>query len=269
MMASGPTDASASGKTVRVREAEVSAAEAEALAAEAEAEAAEAEAQAAQARARAAALRAEREAAVRAEAEAKTRDAAEAAAAEEATAATSDSDLEIEDADTETRRRLLRRPRWQTAASAAVVLVICALVAFSGYMVWQNHQSTQRQMHEAEFSAAARQGVVNLMSLNFAQGDADIQRLIDGTTGSFRDDFEKSKNDFLTVMKDSKVVTTAEVKATGVESMSGNSAVVLVTATSQVSNAASSKQSPRAWRLSVTLDRVDGQPKMSKVEFVP
>ena len=70
-------------------------------------------------------------------------------------------------------------------------------------------------------------------------------------------------------MKDSKVVTRADVKATAVQSMTDDSAVVLVAAASEVSNSASNKQPPRGWRLSVTLQQDNGQPKMSKVEFVP
>jgi Mce-associated membrane protein len=51
--------------------------------------------------------------------------------------------------------------------------------------------------------------------------------------------------------------------------MTDDSAVVLVSATSRVTNAAGAKQEPRAWRLSVDLQRDGGQIKMAKVEFVP
>ena len=51
--------------------------------------------------------------------------------------------------------------------------------------------------------------------------------------------------------------------------MTDDSAVVLVAATSEVTNAAGAKEESRAWRLSVTVTRVDGELKMSKVEFVP
>jgi len=51
--------------------------------------------------------------------------------------------------------------------------------------------------------------------------------------------------------------------------MTDNSAVVLVSASSRVTNAAGAKQEPRTWRLSVDLERVGDQIKMSKVEFVP
>lgn len=159
---------------------------------------------------------------------------------------------------------------WLTlTVSAVATLLLCALLAASAYMLWQGRQTSERQARAAEFSAAARQGVINLMSLDFNNGDADIKRLIASTTGQFRTDFENSKNDFLTIMKDSKVVTKADVKATAVESMTDTSAVVLVAASSEVSNAASDKQPPRGWRLSITIERENGQPKMSKVEFVP
>ncbi len=231
------------------------------LAEQAEAEAAEAEAQAAAARARAEELRTQKAA----------RDAADEVAAAAGNADDIDDFAEAPDdaavvADQPRRRRASGQ---RVAVVAVASLLLCALLAASGFMLWQGHQASERQAQEAEFAAAARQGVVNLMSLDFNNGDADIKRLIDSTTGQFRDDFEKSKNDFLMVMKDSKVVTKAEVKATAVENMTKDSADVLVAASSQISNSASAQQPPRGWRLYVSVQRDDGQLKMSKVEFVP
>ena len=231
------------------------------LAEQAEAEAAEAEAQAVAARERATALR------TSLAPEQDTPD-----DTDDADAALDDApepdDLEsAEDADESVAGR--RLPWVTVALSALAGLLVCGLVAASVILLVLHHQTTQRQNRAAAFAAAARQGVINLMSLDFNNGDADIKRLLDSTTGQFRADFEKSKNDFLTVMKDSKVVTRADVKATAVQSMTDDSAVVLVAAASEVSNSASNKQPPRGWRLSVTLQQDNGQPKMSKVEFVP
>jgi Mce-associated membrane protein len=223
------------------------------LAEQAEAEAAEAEAQAAAARVRAEELRAQKPASDTAD---EVREA---------------DDAEVLDGDAvlaeEPPRLRASGLRW--AAVAVAGLLLCALLAASGFMLWQGHQASERRAQEAEFAAAARQGVVNLMSLDFSHGDADIKRLIDSTTGQFRDDFEKSKNDFLTVMKDSKVVTKADVKATAVDNMTKDSADVMVAASSQISNSASAQQPARGWRLNVTVQRDNGQLKMSKVEFVP
>jgi Mce-associated membrane protein len=65
------------------------------------------------------------------------------------------------------------------------------------------------------------------------------------------------------------VVASANVNATAVQSMTGDSAVVLVAATSEVTNADGTNQAPRAWRLIVTVARDAGQLKMAQVEFVP
>ena len=49
------------------------------------------------------------------------------------------------------------------------------------------------------------------------------------------------------------MITDVTVTATAVESMTTDQAVVLVAATSRVTNSAGAKQEPRAWRLSVNL----------------
>jgi Mce-associated membrane protein len=77
--------------------------------------------------------------------------------------------------------------------------------------------------------------------------------------------------DFTKVVEQSQVVERGTVQAVAVDldSMTNDSAVVLVASTSEVTNAAGAKQDPRSFRLIVTLTRDGGQLKMSKVEFVP
>ncbi|MGV0716918.1 hypothetical protein ABQE93_16060 [Mycolicibacterium sp. XJ662] len=236
------------------------------LAEEAEAQAAEAEAAAEAARARA------REIRMRQEAE-------EAKAAEEAEEAEqTDSDEEpaeaTVDAASDDAGETARSPRrWgrilKAVAMSLAILCTGALLAASGYMVWQHREASDVQKLEAEYAAAGRQSVVTLMSLDFNNAEADVQRIIDNSTGQFRTDFEAQAKDFVQVAQDSKVVTDVTVNSTAVETMSQDSAVVLVAATSRVTNAAGAQQEPRAWRLSVDLQRDGDQIKMSKVEFVP
>jgi Mce-associated membrane protein len=136
-------------------------------------------------------------------------------------------------------------------------------------MVMHHRNQAAEQQRSAEFAAAGRQSVVTLMSLDFNKAKEDVQRIIDNSTGQFKDDFKNQADDFVKVAQDSKVVTEVTVNATAVESMTADSAVVLVSASSRVTNAAGAKQEPRSWRLSVNLQRDGGQIKMSKVEFVP
>ncbi|OMC27171.1 hypothetical protein A5739_17830 [Mycobacterium colombiense] len=280
-----------------------------ALIAEAEAEAAEAEALAAAARARARAARLRREALAQAEAGPESETEADTQTAEEAPDADADatvtgepetdeattadevadtteatdadeaetedevSDETPEDAESEAKaarsRRRLRLPSWSVAWKAAVIVLICAFVAASGYMMWQRHETVERNQRAANFIAGARQGVVNLTSMDFNKAKEDVQRVIDSSTGQFHDDFQARAKDFTTVVEQSKVVTQGTVNAAAVQTINGDFGLVLVAATSHITNAAGAKDEPRNWRLKVTVKNDGGQYKMSNVEFIP
>jgi Mce-associated membrane protein len=262
-------------------------AKAKALAEAAEAEAAEAEAIAAAARARARAIR------LRKQAEAVGAVEAEPIAdVETSDDPATDTDHETDDPEVSTvtedpedggdvaveapeeepaRKRRLRLPRpgWKPVAAAVAILCTCALLGASGYMIWRHSQVVQEQQMSAEYAAAGRQSVVTLMSLDHDRAQEDVQRIIDNSVGQFKEDFQNQAEDFVKVAQESKVTTEVTVNATAVESMNPDSAVVLVAASSKVTNSAGAKQEPRTWRLSVSLQRDGEQIKMSKVEFVP
>jgi Mce-associated membrane protein len=208
------------------------------LAEEAEAEAAEAEAVAAAARAKARALR------LRSQAKAAT-----------AVARTPNG--------TATPRNGL-----QVVAAGLVLLLSLGLFGFGGWMIWHHNDVVAEQQRSAEFVAAARQGVVTLMSLDFNHAEDDVKRIIDTTTGDFRKDFESQVPEFTKATKQSKVVTEATVNAAAVQSMTKDTATVLIAVTTRVSNVTSKQQEPRSWRLSVDVVRDGGQVKLAKVEFV-
>jgi Mce-associated membrane protein len=252
------------------------AADALALAEEAEAEAAEAEATAAAARARARAIRLRRQAAAEVEAqatdvEAEATEAADVETVEtEASSETEDgTDGQVDVADEPVREQR----RWglvlKVVAMTLASLCTIVLITLSVLMVQKHRHQAAEQQRSAEYTAAARQSVVTLMSLDFNKAKEDVQRIIDNSTGQFKDDFKNHADDFIKVAQDSKVTTEVTVNATGVEQMTNDTAVVLVSATSRVTNAAGAKQEPRTWRLSVGLQRDGGQIKLAKVEFVP
>ncbi|WP_421844959.1 hypothetical protein [Mycobacterium sp.] len=246
-------------------------ADAMALAEEAEAEAAEAEALAAAARARAQAARMRREAIAIGE----TTDPDEEGDPDDADWETTN-DAEYEDDETAepevenspSRRRWLRLPRLSTIAQTAAIVIICCFAGLSGYILWTHHEATERQERVAAFAAGAREGVVAITSLDFKNAKKDVQRVIDSSTGDFKDDFQRRAADFTKVVEQSKVVAEGTVNATAVASIDGHTALVLVAATSRVANAEDGKDKPQQWRLKVSVTEVDGQYKMSKVEFV-
>jgi Mce-associated membrane protein len=164
-----------------------------------------------------------------------------------------------------------RRSRMSIIAATVAAIVAVASLAASGYMLWEHRNAVQQRQRVAEFAAAARQGVVTLTSLDFNHAKQDVQRVIDNSTGSFRDDFQKTADDFTKVVEQSQVIERGTVAAAAVDlsTMTNDSAVVLVASTSEVTNAAGAKQDPRKFRLIVTVTRDGDQLKMSKVEFVP
>ena len=64
--------------------------------------------------------------------------------------------------------------RSRSCAALLALLVVSVLIV-------AHHRSVQaEQQRSAEFAAAARQGVVTLMSLNFNRAQDDVKRIIDG-----------------------------------------------------------------------------------------
>ncbi len=159
---------------------------------------------------------------------------------------------------------------WQpTVAAAVAILGIVALLTVTGLMIWQHQRAEAQRAHRAELINAAKLGVAALLSIDYNHAKADVQRVIDLSTGGFKDDFSKGAQDFVTTAEQSKAVTIGSIKAAALESDNGDSGVVLLAASSQVTNANGAKQDPRAWRMSVTVTRDGDQLKMSNVEFVP
>ncbi len=260
----------------------------------AEAEAAEAEAVAAAARARARAIRLRNQAAADAVVTTVAEDADDPADTEssdtpeitEATGVDAEAGAveaeSIDDAEPETAvavadgtssRRLPRlqvsRLFWKVLASCLTIIVIVGLLVASGWMIWHHRQAEHRQQLAAEYTAAARQTVVTLMSLDFNHAQDAVKNILDNSTGEFRDDFESQSKDFVKLAQDAKVVTEAKVTAAAVDTMGDDKAVVLVAVNTQVTNTTGANKQPRPWRVAVDMVREGDQIKLSKVEFVP
>lgn len=138
------------------------------------------------------------------------------------------------------RKRLrfgrLRRPRWlrrpgrkTIAAGVGIVLAFTSLAA-SGYMLWQHRIAVHNRHLAAEFSAAARQGVTALMSIDPDHAREDVQRSIDASTGDQKNQLSVLSPLIVNKAQETKVGTKVTIEAVAVESLSDNSGVVLVAA---------------------------------------
>lgn len=166
------------------------------------------------------------------------------------------------------RRRLRCGPRWQTVVGIVAVLCALAMAVFS-VLIWSGHRDTVRdQQNRAEFAAAAKQVAVTLLSIDFTDPQTGMQRILDNAVDPFRTEFQNSSDDFVKLTADAKVSTKAVVDAAAVQSATADAAMVLVAATTTVTDAEGVAEPPRTWQLRLDLRRDGDRIKMAEVDFV-
>ncbi|MGA5546195.1 mammalian cell entry protein [Mycobacterium sp. NPDC051198] len=156
--------------------------------------------------------------------------------------------------------------RLAIAVGAAMVVALSVLV---GWLGWRYQHEHREQLRDQEFLQAARQGAVNLTTIDFADADADVKRILDVATGQFYDDFARRSQPFVDVVKQAKSKSEGTVTAAGLSSVEDDEAQALVTVSVRTSNAGAPEQQPRLWRMRIDVQRVDGAVKVSNVQFVP
>ncbi|OBB82228.1 hypothetical protein A5760_14940 [Mycobacterium colombiense] len=166
------------------------------------------------------------------------------------------------------RPRWLRRPGRKTVAVGVGIVLASASLAASGYMVWQHRTAVHNRQLAPEFSAAARQGITALMSIDPDHAKEDVQRAIDASTGDQKNQLSVLSTLIVNKAEETKVGNKVTIEAVAVESLSDNSGVVLVAAKTDPFGPDNAKPPPALFRLSVNMDRDGGQLKMSKVDFL-
>ncbi|MGE0219896.1 hypothetical protein [Mycolicibacterium sp.] len=161
-----------------------------------------------------------------------------------------------------------RRPRSHTAVGVLAVLCSVAMLATAGLICWEHRNAASEQQNRAEFAASAKQIAITLMSIDFTDPQAGVQRILDNSVDPFLSEFRSSSDDFVRLSADAKVATKAVADAAAVQSATADSAVVLVAATSTVTNADGVAEAPRSWQLRLDLRRDGDRIKMSKVDFL-
>lgn len=156
--------------------------------------------------------------------------------------------------------------RLATVLGLITLAVLGALSSGLGYQAYQGHRGEQQR---SMFLEAARHGAVNLTTINYAEADADVRRILDAATGTFHEDFDKSSKPFIEVVRQAQAVSQGTVTEAGFESDSDDQAQVLVGVAVKTSAAGSPEQPPQQWRMRITVQKVGDGAKISDVEFVP
>ena len=159
--------------------------------------------------------------------------------------------------------------RWRIRAAlpmAAVLCIVCAgLAGWLGFRMWQ---VDQRSAVHAQWVQVARQGALNLTTIDYSRIDADVQRILDSSTGRFREDFQNRSQPFVDVVKQAQSKSEGAVTEAALESTSGDGAQVLVSV-SVKTWAAGTQQDAKSWRMRIHVQNTGDSAKVSNVEFVP
>ncbi|KUH70848.1 hypothetical protein AU184_25920 [Mycolicibacterium novocastrense] len=155
-----------------------------------------------------------------------------------------------------------------TAVVVGLVLVV-ALGTLVGWLGLRQHRDRQSEAIRSEMVDAARVGAANLTNIDFARVDADIERILDSSIGSFHDDFQQRSQPFIDVVKQAQSKSEGTVTSAGLESQDGDRGRVLVAVSVKTSSIDAPQQQPRAWRMRIDVQKVDGAFKVSDVQFVP
>jgi Mce-associated membrane protein len=154
----------------------------------------------------------------------------------------------------------------------AMLLGLAVVVALAGLVGWfelrVNH-SAQSQAQRNVYLQVAKQGALNLTTIDWQHADADVHRILDGATGEFYDDFAKRSQPFIEVLQQAKAKTIGTISEAGLESETTDSARALVIVAVQTSNNGEAEQLPKEWRMRIDLQKIGDQVKVSKVVFVP
>jgi Mce-associated membrane protein len=153
-------------------------------------------------------------------------------------------------------------------AFIAGVVAVVALGALTGWLGYRAHESQQMKAERDSYLQVARQGAVNLTTIDYAHADADVQRILDSATGQFYDEFSQRSAPFADIVKKSQSNSQGTITEAGLESVSGDEAQVMVAVSVKTAVANAPEQPPRSWRMRLTVQKSGQDMKIANVGFV-
>jgi Mce-associated membrane protein len=150
---------------------------------------------------------------------------------------------------------------------AVVLLVLLSCLGWVGLRWYDGNQLAAA--HQAAL-AAAKQTTVDFVSISASSVDGDLQRIADGATGDFKDEFTRGMPQVRQAVVENKVESTGQVLRAGLVSGDLDSAVVLVAIDASVKNVGAPDGRLSHYRIQVDLatDPDSGRWLVSRLQFV-
>jgi Mce-associated membrane protein len=149
-----------------------------------------------------------------------------------------------------------------------VVLIAATVAAIVMTSRWQDQRRLEGYRQEA--LAAAKQAAVNFVSVSMSTVDADLQRIIDGATGDFKDQYVSNKSTFHDQIVANNSSSTGTVLRAAILSSDSDSAVVLVALDATIKNTGTPDGKLSHYRMQLNMARDSGTGKwlVSQLDFV-
>lgn len=205
-------------------------------------------------------------------------EAADDAEAAEGTEAVADEDDE-DDEDVEDEGLLLgkrdkdrakrsRRPWGRYLRRSLLPLLLVASLALSGFLGWKLWQQHQIQAAGEQAQQAAVKYAQILTSIDSNNVDENFRQVLDGATGEFKDMYTQSSVQLRQLLIDNKATAHGVIVDSAIASETTNKVVVLVFIDQTVTNMAVPDPRIDRSRIKMTMEKVDGRWRASKVQLL-
>lgn len=154
-------------------------------------------------------------------------------------------------------------------ASGVVLLVLAvALGGALGFLVYKKGQLEAAEEARKEVAFAAAQAAQDLSSYDYRTVDSDLRRATGHTTGKFREEFAKQAEQVGETARKQQTVTEGVAIKTGVERVSGSTAVALVFLNQQTAKADTAERLPNQYTLRLTMRKVGDRWLVEKLQVM-
>jgi Mce-associated membrane protein len=167
--------------------------------------------------------------------------------------------------DKATRRK---RPWPQYLRRSALPLLLIASLAVSSFLGWKQWQEHQVKQAGEQAQQAAVSYAQVLTSIDSNKVDENFRQVLDGATGEFKDMYTQSSVQLRQLLIDNKATAHGVVVDSAIQSESANKVVVLVFIDQTVTNMAVPDPRIDRSRIKMTMEKVDGRWRASKVELL-
>lgn len=155
--------------------------------------------------------------------------------------------------------------RWAViGALAGVAGGLLTATGILGWQVWQQHQIASASK-EAQRAAVSYAQVITSIDSN--KVDENFKDVLDGATGEFKDMYSQSSVELRQLLIENKATAHGVVVDSAVQEASKNKAIVLLFVDQSVSNAKLPDPRIDRSRMKMTMEKVDGRWRASKIEL--